>query len=206
MNVINPINLSETEQKILCRILACIMPTGDVNIAGILQQILEKDTEISIDTEQINLNTDGLEGLIGTTNASLSTIIGHVDGIEALIGTTNTKLDTINTSIQNKSLGVATDSVVAYSPRFSSITSASSGTSPVDIPANENRKCAYIQNIGTVTITVFSDAGTTKLAVLKPATTNGAGDGGFFAINNGAYTGRLYVSGAAGFNCIAWEA
>lgn len=39
---------------------------------------------------------DGIEGLIGTTNSTLSTIDGRVDGLETLIGTTNTTLTAID--------------------------------------------------------------------------------------------------------------
>lgn len=43
--------------------------------------------------------TDGLEGLIGTTNSTLTTIDGHVDGIEALLGTSNTNTSGTKTSV-----------------------------------------------------------------------------------------------------------
>ncbi len=54
---------------------------------------------LSVSVGDVNVNTDGLEGLVGTSNTSLSAIEGSVDGIEGLIGTTNTTLTAISDSV-----------------------------------------------------------------------------------------------------------
>lgn len=75
---------------------------------------------------------DGVEGLIGTTNSTLSTIDGHVDGLETLVGTTNTTLSTIDghvdglegtASSQLTSLQLLDDSIFADDAAFTPATS-----------------------------------------------------------------------------------
>jgi hypothetical protein len=69
--------------------------------------------------ESLKTFVDGLEGLLGTTNGSLTTIAGYtdtleslittlngyVDGLETLVGSSNAKLDTLHTDLAAATVG-----------------------------------------------------------------------------------------------------
>jgi len=74
------------------------LPTGAATEATLATIETDLDTVITGLTS-INSGVDGLEGLIGSTNTKLDTVIGHVDGVETAIAATNTKLDTVNTNL-----------------------------------------------------------------------------------------------------------
>lgn len=107
------------------------------------------------------------------------------------------------------------DSVTAYPPQFSSVStsvpsgSLSASTTGVALAANTVRKEFYIQAIGTGSPLYIAFNGnavspTNLNVVLKAASASYAGDGGL--LSNTTYQGPVTVSGAIGCLFTVWEA
>ena len=67
-----------------------------LNASGLLRVSAEAT---SVSANQIHLNTDGLEGLIGSTNTALATIDGVLDNAEAHLGNIDTGIDVLEACV-----------------------------------------------------------------------------------------------------------
>jgi len=74
-----------------------------VNSAGLLRVVAEAT---SVSANQIDLNTDGLEGLIGSTNTALATIDGVLDNAEAHLGNIDTGVDVLEACVGSNKVNV----------------------------------------------------------------------------------------------------
>ena len=74
-----------------------------LNSAGLLRVVAEAT---SVSANQIDLNTDGLEGLIGSTNTALATIDGVLDNAEAHLGNIDTGIDVLEACVASSKVNV----------------------------------------------------------------------------------------------------
>ncbi len=74
-----------------------------LNSAGLLRVVAEAT---SVSANQIDLNTDGLEGLIGSTNTALATIDGVLDNAEAHLGNIDTGIDVLEACVGSNKVNV----------------------------------------------------------------------------------------------------
>jgi len=74
-----------------------------LNSAGLLRVVAEAT---SVSANQIDLNTDGLEGLIGSTNTALATIDGVLDNAEAHLGAIDTGINVLEACVGSNKVNV----------------------------------------------------------------------------------------------------
>lgn len=72
---------------------AAPLPVVDSALAGYVDGLEALATSLNSYVDGLEGYQDGLEGLVGTTNTSLTTLAGYVDGLEALATTLNGYVD-----------------------------------------------------------------------------------------------------------------
>jgi hypothetical protein len=127
---------------------------------------------------------DGIEGLIGATNAAIATLNTYVDGLEALAGATNTAL-----AVLHADLTAATPAGAALIGKVS-IDQATAGANTVTIPALALSATSVSTNVAAL-------AASTALLVANPLRKGGA------IVNDS--TSILYIKLSAGASATSYD-